>query len=593
MPVTYRVPGVYHEPRPRVAPPAAVRTDVAGFIGFESRVRDGTTPSRLTGGPPATGHAFRVDVAGFEIELAGAREEVPATTDLVLSENPAATLVADAQSVVFALAAAREAAGITLVVTAGAAAATGPLPPAAPSDLDVESRVAAVLGAPRPWLRIADVELRRVGQRVWPLVRPALPPTRCDDWRDFGRRLGEPVDDGSLLAPAVRAYFANGGSRCFVETVSRPLFDDPGGLARARAEMLGVQGASKAEATGLEQLLLVEEVSFVDVPDLYARRVVVDEAVLPLPPFAPDACFRDCRDLERDPGAIEARGPRRALEPLFAAAAVEETQHRMVERAAPERWRVLLLFSPPLQFDPATGARLPTAADAEAWRQGFAAAGVSEEERSVAALYFPWLLAQERVGAPVLELPPTPFAAGVIARRDLARGPHVAPANESLRGVVGLGAAVDDDAQGTLYEPPLAVNAIRPFSGYGIQVWGARTLSGDAWLRFLAVRRCLTAIEKRVARGLEELVFEPNTPILWLRVTQLVFGVLEPVFESGALRGSRPEEAFFVRCDETNNPPEAVAEGRLLCEVGVAIAATAEFLIFRVGRREGVIEVLE
>ncbi len=593
MPVTYRVPGVYHEPRPRVPPAPTARTDVAGFIGFEPRVRDGTTPSRLTGGPPATGHAFRVDVAGFEIELAGAREQVPARVDLVLSENPAATLLAHGQSVVFALAAARGADGVALVVTAGAVAATAPLPPAAPTDFDVGARVAAVLGAPRPWRRLADVEVRRDGERVWPVVRPALPPTRCDDFRDFVRRLGEPADDGSLLAPAVRAYFANGGSRCYVETVLRPLFDDAAGLARARAAMLGVQGASKEEATGLEQLLLVEEVSVVDVPDLYARRLAIDVATLPLPPFAPDACFRDCRELEREPGAIEARGPRRTLEPLFAAAAVEETQRRMIERAAPERWRVLLLFAPPLTFDPAVGARLPTAADAEAWRQGFAAAGVSEEERSVAALYFPWLLAQERVGAPVLEMPPTPFAAGVIARRDLARGPHVAPANESLRGVVGLGAVVDDEVQGSLYEPPLAVNAIRPFSGHGIQVWGARTLSGDVWLRYLAVRRCLTAIEKRVARGLEELVFEPNTPILWLRVTQLVFGVLEPVFASGALRGSRPDEAFFVRCDATNNPPQAVAEGRLLCEVGVAIAATAEFLIFRVGRREGVIEVLE
>ncbi len=593
MPVTYRVPGVYHEPRPRVPPAPAVRTDVAGFIGFEPRVRDGTTPSRLTGGPPATGHAFRVDVAGFEIELAGAREQVPATVDLVLSEDPASTLLADAQSVVFALAAARDAGGVVLVVTAGTPAATTPRPPAAPGDPDVEARVAAALGAQRPWLRLADVELRRDGQRVWPIVRPALPPTRCDDLRDFHRRLGEPVDDGGLLAPAVRAFFANGGARCYVETIARPRFDDSGGLARSRSEMLGVPGASKVEATGLEQLLLVEEVSFVDVPDLYARRVVVEEQTLPLPPFAPDACFRDCRDLAREPGVIEARGPRRALEPLFAAAAVEETQHRMVERAAPERWRILLLFSPPLQFDPASGARLPTAADAEAWRQGFAAAGVTEEERSVAALYFPWLLAQEQVGAPVLELPPTPFAAGVIARRDLARGPHVAPANEALREVVGLGAAVDDDVHGSLYEPPLAVNTIRPFSGYGIQVWGARTLSGDLWLRYLAVRRCLTAIEKQVARGLEDLVFEPHTPILWLRVTQLVFGVLEPIFDSGALRGSSPEEAFFVRCDATNNPPEAVAEGRLLCEVGVAIAATAEFLIFRVGRREGVIEVLE
>jgi phage tail sheath protein FI len=66
-----------------------------------------------------------------------------------------------------------------------------------------------------------------------------------------------------------------------------------------------------------------------------------------------------------------------------------------------------------------------------------------------------------------------------------------------------------------------------------------------------------------------------------------------PLFESGALRGTRPEEAFYVRCDSTINPPEAVAEGQLLIEVGVAVAAPAEFIVFRIGRREGVVEVLE
>lgn len=66
-----------------------------------------------------------------------------------------------------------------------------------------------------------------------------------------------------------------------------------------------------------------------------------------------------------------------------------------------------------------------------------------------------------------------------------------------------------------------------------------------------------------------------------------------PIFDAGGLRGTRPDEAFYIRCDATTNPPEEVALGRLLCEVGVAIAAPAEFVVFRVGRREGVIEVLE
>ena len=40
-------------------------------------------------------------------------------------------------------------------------------------------------------------------------------------------------------------------------------------------------------------------------------------------------------------------------------------------------------------------------------------------------------------------------------------------------------------------------------------------------------------------------------------------------------------------------PPESVLAGQLVCEVGVAVAAPAEFLVFRIGRREGVVEVTE
>ena len=197
--------------------------------------------------------------------------------------------------------------------------------------------------------------------------------------------------------------------------------------------------------------------------------------------------------------------------------------------------------------------------------------------------------------SPCPEQPPTPFAAGVIARRDVARGPHVAPANETLRGVVALAldAPLGDATHGALAEPPVNVNVVRAFSGYGVQAWGARTLSDDTWLRYVPVRRGLSAVQRRVVAALREVVFEPHTPMLWLRVSQSVLGVLLPMYDAGALRGAAPEEAFYVRCDGALNPPESVEQGRLLVEVGVAIAAPAEFIVFRVGRREGVVEVVE
>jgi phage tail sheath protein FI len=112
-------------------------------------------------------------------------------------------------------------------------------------------------------------------------------------------------------------------------------------------------------------------------------------------------------------------------------------------------------------------------------------------------------------------------------------------------------------------------------------------------MRYLSVRRCLSAIERRALAALRPLVFESNTPTLWFQITQAILGILVPIFDAGALRGDTYEQAFFVRCDDSNNPPDTISTGQVLCEVGVAIAAPAEFIVFRVGRREAVVEVLE
>ena len=96
--------------------------------------------------------------------------------------------------------------------------------------------------------------------------------------------------------------------------------------------------------------------------------------------------------------------------------------------------------------------------------------------------------------------------------------------------------------------PVVPINLVRPFAGYGVQIWGARTLSGDPWLRFINVRRAVSAIERRCKAALDAMVFEPNTPFLWAQFTQSVLGVLMPMFSSGGLRGSTlPAQAFYIR----------------------------------------------
>jgi phage tail sheath protein FI len=79
-------------------------------------------------------------------------------------------------------------------------------------------------------------------------------------------------------------------------------------------------------------------------------------------------------------------------------------------------------------------------------------------------------------------------------------------------------------------------------------------------------------------------VFEPNTPALWQQITRNVSAFLTNVWRSGALFGNTPQEAFYVKCDAENNPPELRELGQVVTEIGVAIVRPAEFVIFRISQ---------
>jgi Bacteriophage tail sheath protein len=199
-----------------------------------------------------------------------------------------------------------------------------------------------------------------------------------------------------------------------------------------------------------------------------------------------------------------------------------------------------------------------------------------------AALYWPWLRVMDpERGQPVM-LPPSGHVAGVWARNDDTRGVHKAPANEVLRGVIDLQAGLTKTEHGQLN--PAGVNCIRAFPGQGIRIWGARTLSSDPQWRYLNVRRLFNFVEKSVLAGTSWVVFEPNDRFLWMSVERVITTFLRRVWRSGALFGRTPEEAFYVKCDEENNPPENRDAGILTVDVGIAPVKPAEFVIFRIAQ---------
>ncbi len=56
--------------------------------------------------------------------------------------------------------------------------------------------------------------------------------------------------------------------------------------------------------------------------------------------------------------------------------------------------------------------------------------------------------------------------------------------------------------------------------------------------------------------------------------------------DPGALVGSTPDQAYYVKCDAETNPPESVDAGKLIVEVGMAPVKPAEFVVFRIAQNK-------
>jgi phage tail sheath protein FI len=213
----------------------------------------------------------------------------------------------------------------------------------------------------------------------------------------------------------------------------------------------------------------------------------------------------------------------------------------------------------------------------------------SKFDSKYGALYYPWIQVldpsvKNDPGAPpaLLDLPPSGFTAGIYARSDIERGVHKAPANEVVRGMTKLKFNVTYDRQSVLN--PEGINALRFFEGRSNRVWGARTMSSDPEWKYVNVRRLFIYLEHSIDKATQWAVFEPNNERLWASITQSVKDFLLVTWRTGALMGTKPEEAYFVRCDRTTMTQNDLDNGRLICLIGVAPTYPAEFVIFRIGQ---------
>ena len=179
-------------------------------------------------------------------------------------------------------------------------------------------------------------------------------------------------------------------------------------------------------------------------------------------------------------------------------------------------------------------------------------------------------------------LPPAAAMAGVYTAVDNARGVWKAPANVSLNAVVSPAVNITNDEQEDLNVTVQgkSINAIRPFTGEGVLVWGGRTLDGNSldW-RYVQVRRTIIMLEESIKLAAKAYVFENNTANTWVTIKSTIRNFLTGIWKRGGLAGASPDDAFavFVGLGETMTPTD-ILEGILRVTVLVALIRPAEFI---------------
>jgi Bacteriophage tail sheath protein len=208
-----------------------------------------------------------------------------------------------------------------------------------------------------------------------------------------------------------------------------------------------------------------------------------------------------------------------------------------------------------------------------------------------AAVFFPRLLETNLATGRTETFATGGAVAGVFAATDAQRGVWKAPAgvSASLGNVSDLAVPLTDSDNGQLN--PLGMNCLRLKPSYGPVVWGARTLQGaDAigsqW-KYIPVRRLALFLELSLYQGTQWVVFEPNDEPLWAQIRMNINSFMQNLFQQGAFQGSKPSEAYFVKCDNETTTQTDIDNGIVNIIVGFAPLLPAEFVVITLQQMAG------
>jgi hypothetical protein len=236
-----------------------------------------------------------------------------------------------------------------------------------------------------------------------------------------------------------------------------------------------------------------------------------------------------------------------------------------------------------------TPAKITTAGEATV-AEAIAFAGALTDSAAI-AMYYPHVFISDPVGrgtGALRKIGPSGAIAGLYLTIDSTRGVFKAPAGIAtpVQGIVAVEKSFTSAELDSMNASTSPINPIRQIPGAGLSVMGARTLLQNGTAdKYVNMRRSLNYIRKNLKNLTEFAIFENNDERLWAQIRSSLTLFLDQYRNQGGLRGANAAQAFFVKCDAENNTAQAIANGEVHIQVGVALQYPAEFIVIDLSQK--------
>ncbi len=502
-----------------------------------------------------------------------------------------------------------------------------PLVMIAPNRSDVACFVGFVGRRRSPVPAAISAWLRDRGWQSGPYARPGAEPDAddhssledvpipIDSWAVFNQLFApderlisaDSVRVGSTyLGAAVRAFFVQGGRRCYVVRMGDPWPITTGRSHRIsfvsqlipgyRANGPGILDGNPSKRDswhGIGHLYGLPDVSFVALPDLCDA--IADDPTEPSGDFSPArkaperfvTCSAPQAAPERDRSLRAIPAPRCAESGYQAWARalnlivnwLEQQRHQISLRP------VQLVAAVPLpQTETLSNSKLLSFLEGPEALFALTRSPADHSQAGVVSrvvqLVYPWVRSPGAVALPEQLESPEGVLVGLLARNALVQGTYRSAATLPLGDVSELVPAL---GRSQIYQPSPLNNKslIERVSLFGSTPNGLRLLSDVTTslsepLRPASVHRLISIVLRAAQRLGEALVFEASGPLLWRRLEAGLGGLMESLFDAGALRGRSAKEAFLVRCDRSTMTQADIDSGRAIARIAFDPALPVE-----------------